>query len=109
MSTNFSIVAGTSGSFAALLTPPGGGQAPATVPQWTSSDASVALVPAADGLSCDAAVPAGFTSTTFDLSISAVSSDSSVGTVTNKHTITVTQPTPPPPAPLTAIDFAQTA
>lgn len=109
MPTNFSIVAGTSGNFSAVLTPSNGAQAPGTVPQWTSSDSSVALVPSADGLTCDVTVPAGFPAASFDLSISAVSSDSSVGTVTNKHTIAVTQPIPPPPSPLTAIDFVQTA
>jgi hypothetical protein len=104
---NFSIVAGTTGSFAAVFTPDNGAQAPGTVPQWTASDPAITLTPSADGTTCDVAVPAAQTNA-FDLDLSAVSSDPSVGTVAAKHTIAVTQPVPPP-APLTAIDFAQTA
>ena len=103
MPTDFSIVAGTTGSFSAVLTPPNGAQAAGTTPQWSSSDASVALSPSPDGLTLQAAVPATFTGPTFDLTISAQSADPAVGTVTKTHTITVT------PAPLTAVDFAQTA
>jgi hypothetical protein len=101
MPTDFSIVAGTSGVFSAVLTPPGGAQAPGTVPQWVASDSSVVLTPTSDGIKVEAAVPAGFSGTTFDLSLSAVSSDSGVGTVSKTHTITVSA------APLTAIDFGQ--
>jgi hypothetical protein len=106
MPTDFSIVAGTTGTFNSVLTPPNGAQAVGTVPQWTSNDASVTLTPSTDGLSCVAAVPVTDTAASFDLEITAVSADASVGTVKAAHTITIVQP--PPPA-LTAIDFAQTA
>jgi hypothetical protein len=108
MPTDFSIVAGSSGIFNAILTPPNGAQAAGTVPSWSASDASVTLTPSADGLNCVAAVPATDTAASFDLQITAVSADASVGTVKAAHTITIVQPTPPPPA-LTAIDFAQSA
>ncbi len=104
MPTDFSIVAGSSGSFSAILTPPNGAQAPNSVPQWAASDPSVALSPSGDGLKCDAAVPAGFTAPTFDLNLQAQSSDPAIATVRAVHTITVSQPAP---GPLTAIDFAQ--
>ena len=103
------ITAGKSGTFAAILTPPNGAQAPGSAPAWKASDPSVMLVPSADGLSCEAAVPLGFTAASFDLAISAVSSDAAIGTVGQTHTIPVTQPPPPPPPALTAIDFDQTA
>jgi len=109
MATDFSIVAGQSGFFSAVLTPSNGAQAPGTVPQWSASDPSVVLVPSPDGLNCEAQVPAGFTAASFDLQNSAQSSDSSIGTVTGKHTISVSQPPPPPPPPLTGIDFVQTS
>jgi hypothetical protein len=102
---NFSIVAGTTGSFAAVLSPPNGAQAPGTVPQWSASDPSVTLNPSTDGLTCDASVPLSDTAASFDLKVSAVSSDPAVGTVSSTHTITVTQPT----VALQAIDFTQTA
>lgn len=101
MPTDFSIVAGTSGVFSAVLTPPNGAQAPGTTPQWAASDGSVVLSPTSDGMKVEAAVPAGFAGTSFDLTLSAVSADSGVGTVSKTHTITVTAP------PLTAIDFGQ--
>lgn len=100
---NFSIVAGTTGSFATDLNPPNGSMV--GVPKYTASDPAIVLVPAADGSSCDAQVPAGQTAN-FDLQIDAVSSDPAIGAVTNKHTITVTQPVPPA---LQSIDFHQTA
>ena len=103
MPTNFTIVAGTKGSFGALLTPPNG--ATSGVPAWSASDASVTLTPSADGLSCDADVPVGNTAP-FDLTLSATSSDSTVGTVSKAHTISVL---PPPPPPLQSVDFQQTA
>jgi hypothetical protein len=106
MPTDFSIVAGTNGTFAALLTPANGAQAAGTVPQWSASDTSIIVTPSTDGLTCEAAVPVGATAASFDLQITAVSADASVGTVKAAHTITIVQP--PPPA-LTAIDFAQTA
>lgn len=101
---NYSIVAGTTGSFAAVLNPANGAQAPGTVPQWSASDPAITLTPSADGTTCDVAVPAAQTNA-FDIDLSAVSSDPSVGTVTAKHTIAVTQPV----APLQSIDFVQTA
>lgn len=103
------IVAGTSGTFVAILTPSNGAQAAGSVPQWSSSEAAVSLSPAADGLSVVAAVPSDFAGTSFDLTISAASSDPAVGTVSNVHTIPVTPAPPPPPPPLTAIDFDQAA
>lgn len=103
---DFSIVRGSDGTFIAQFTPTNGSQAPGTHPVWTASDASVVLTPSSDGTSCVANAPLGSTLTTFDLAISAISSDATVGTVTNTHTITVTEPTPPPPA-LQSIDFAQ--
>lgn len=108
---DFSIVAGATGSFQAVKTPANGTEAPGDIPQWHSSDPSVVLTPSADGLTCDAAVPAGFTAASFNLSISAVSSDSTQGdngTVGSTHVITVT-PATPPTQPLTGIDFVQTA
>ena len=109
MPTDFSIVAGTSGSFNAVLTPTNGAQAVGTVPQWSASDSSVILTPSPDGLTCEVAVPVSATAASFDLQITAVSADANVGTVKAAHTITIVQPTPPPPPALTAIDFAQTA
>lgn len=106
---NFSIVRGAAGTFTAHLTPANGAQAAGTFPKWSANDPSVGLSPSADGLTCDVLAPVGSTVTGFTLSISAVSSDSTVGTVSNSHSITVTEPAPPPPAPLTAIDFVQTA
>lgn len=103
---NNSIVRGTAGSFAAVLTPANGAQAAGTVPQWSADDASIVLSPSADGLACGVEAPAGSTVTTFNLKITAVSSDPAVGTVSNSHPISVTEP--PPPA-LQAIDFTQTA
>jgi hypothetical protein len=109
MPTNFSIVAGTNGSFSAVLNPLNGAMASGSVPHWTSSDPNVILVPSSDGLLCDAAVPVGFAAASFDLSIAAASSDPNLPTLTNMHTISVSPAAPPPPTPLTAIDFAQTA
>lgn len=102
---NFSIVRGAAGTFTAQLTPPNGAQAAGTVPQWSANDPSVVLSPSADGTTCDVTAPAGSTVTGFTLSLSAVSSDPAVGTVSNSHSITVTEPVPA----LTAIDFVQTA
>jgi hypothetical protein len=104
MPTNFTIVAGTSGHFVAVLTPPNGSMN--GVPQWASSDPAVVLTPAANGLSCDAAVPATDTGTTFTLTLTAVSSDPTITVAPAVHAITIVQPLPPP-TPLTAIDFAQ--
>jgi hypothetical protein len=106
MPTDFSIVAGTSGTFASILTPPNGALAAGEVPKWSASDSSVIITPSPDGLTCEAAVPVGATAASFDLELTAISADASVGTVKAAHTITIVQP--PPPA-LTAIDFAQTA
>lgn len=107
---NYSIEAGKSGTFQAVLTPTNGTQATGTSPKWTSSDASVGLTPSADGLSVVAAVPTGNTAS-FTLTLTATSSDPTQGVsgvLTAVHTITVTQP-PPPPTPLTGVDFVQTA
>ena len=109
MPTNFSIVAGTNGTFTAVLTPPNGALAAGEVPKWAASDTSVIVTPSADGLTCEAAVPVGVTAVNFDFDIVGVSADASVGILTSKHTITIVQPPPPPPPALTAIDFAQTA
>jgi hypothetical protein len=106
MPTNFTIAAGTSGHFVAVLTPPNGLMN--GVPQWASSDPAVVLTPAANGLSCDAAVPATDTNPSFDLTLTAVSSDPTITVAPAVHTITIMQPVPPP-TPLTAIDFAQAA
>jgi hypothetical protein len=103
------ITAGKNGTFVAILTPPNGAEAPGSVPAWKASDSAVILVPSADGLSCEAAVPVGFTAASFDLEISAVSSDAAIGSLSQTHTIPVTQPPPPPPPALTTIDFDQTA
>jgi hypothetical protein len=103
---NNSIVRGTPGTFIAVLTPANGAQAPGTVPQWGADDPSVVLTPTVDGLTCTVQAPVGSTVTTFNLSIRAVSSDPTIGTVSNTHPITVTEPVAPP---LTAIDFTQTA
>lgn len=109
---NYSIQAGTKGTFKAVLTPTNGAMAAGTVPQWSASDPAITLVPSTDGLTCDANVPATFTGN-FDLSLSATSSDPTAG-VNGKigpqiHLIQVTAAPPPPPAPLTGIDFVQTA
>ena len=106
MPTDFSIVAGTNGTFAAVLTPPNGALAAGEVPKWSASDSSVIVTPSPDGLTCEVAVPVSATAASFDLQITAVSADANVGTVKAAHTITIVQPTPPA---LTAIDFAQTA
>ena len=110
---NFSLVRGTAGTFTAVLNPPNGAQAAGTFPKWDAGgDASIVLNPSADGLSCDVTAPAGSTSTTFNLNITAQSSDPTVGTagvVTAQHAITVTEPVPPPPTPLQSIDFVQSA
>ncbi len=106
---NFSIVRGAAGTFTAQFTPPNGAQASGTSPKWSANDASLVLAPSADGTSCEVTAPVGSTVTGFTLSLSATSSDPTVGAtgvVTNSHSITVTEPTPPP---LTAIDFVQTA
>jgi uncharacterized protein YjdB len=103
MPTNFSIQPGQTGSFSAVKTPSNGGS---TTPGWSSSDASITLTPSADGLTCEAAVPTGYAAQSFDLTIAAVSTDSSIGLLKATHTITVN---PPPPPALTALDFVQTA
>jgi hypothetical protein len=107
---NYSIQAGSSGTFQAVFTPPNGTQAPGTSPSWSCSDPSIGLTPSADGTSVVAAVPASNTAS-FTLTLSATSSDPTQGVsgvLTAVHTITVTQP-PPPPTPLTGVDFVQTA
>ena len=109
MPTDFSIQAGQNGQFAALLIPGNGTQEPGTVPQWSASDTNVIVTPAPDGLTCEVAVPIEFAGASFDLSISAQSSDSAIGTVSGKHTISVSQPPPPPPPALSGIDFVQTS
>lgn len=106
---NFSIVAGTTGTFTAVLTPSNGTFV--GVPAWTCSDPSVVFTPSTDGLSATAAVPAANTAS-FDVSISAQSTDSTQGTnglLTASHTIAVTAAPPPPPPALTGIDFVQSA
>jgi hypothetical protein len=102
MPTDFSVIVGTTGSFAAVLNPPNGTMS--GVPLWSASDASVVLSPAADGLSCVAGIPAGFTAASFTLTLTAISSDTSIGTLTASHNIRADQPTPPA---LSAIDFIQ--
>lgn len=104
-SMNNQIQAGQTGQFSAVLTPTNGAMASGTFPKWAASDPAISLTPAADGLSCAVVVPPTQTAN-FDLSISAVSSDATVGTVTASHLITVTQPVPPA---LKSIDFVQTA
>ena len=106
---NFSQVAGTTATFKAKLTPADGAFAAGEKPQWSTNDATIAVAPTADGMDVDITVPLPYLAPSFNLTVSGVSSDPTIGTVTNTHTITVTQPTPPPPNPLTAIDFEQTA
>src|SRR5882724_9635538 len=66
-----------------------------TVPSWTA-DSSVTITPAADGLTCDVAVPAGSTITAFSLAVAGISSDgNSVSTSASVPVLT------PPPAPAT--------
>jgi len=106
---NFNLVKGTAGTFKAVLSPADGAQAAGSTPQWTSSNASALLAASTDGLSVDVLFPVGDTTvTSFDLSLSAVSSDPAVGTVSATHTISLSEPTPPPTA-LQAVDFVQTA
>jgi hypothetical protein len=106
---DFSIQAGSSGVFQAQLTPANGAQAPGSVPQWVASDPTVTLTPSTDGLSCKADVPASDSAASFDLKLTAVSADATIGTVSATHTIVVTQPGPPPPTNLQSIDFVQTS
>lgn len=104
---NYSQEAGTTATFQTVLTPSNGAQAAGTKPQWTVSDTTVQLVPSGDGLTCDAILPLPYLAASYDLNVTAVSSDPSIGTVAKTHTVTVTQPVPPPTA-LQAIDFVQT-
>lgn len=103
---NFSIVRGAVGTFTAVLNPASGGQAAGTVPKWAADDTTIVLAPSADGLSCDVTAPTGGTVTTFNLTLTATSSDSAVGDVSASHGISVTEP---PPPPLQSIDFVQSA
>lgn len=63
------IVAGSSGVFQETPTPQGATIPAGSVPVWASSDSTVTLTPFADGTQVTAAVPAGSTITTFNLSV----------------------------------------
>lgn len=71
------------------------------VPVWASDLASIALTPAADGLTVDASAAAGETAGAFNLSVSAVASDGSA--VSGSVTVPIL------PAPATAVTIDQIA
>lgn len=98
------IQAGASGKFQVTPLPAGSALQAGAVPSWQASDASVVLTPAADGLTVDAAVPATFTGSVFDLQCSAVSSDGTTLTATASVPVTPAGPPPPPPATSLQID-----
>lgn len=64
---------GGSGTFSA--TPVGGTLPPGVVPVWSTSDSLVTLTPAADGLSCQAAVASTDTNPSFPLTVQATLPD----------------------------------
>ena len=75
---------GATGTFVATPQPPGAQLPTGVVPSWTSSDSTISLTPAADGLSTTATVPVGDTNTSFTLTVSATLPDGGTpsGTVT---------------------------
>lgn len=94
------VLIGGSGKFQATFN---GALAAGAVPSWTA-DPSVTITPAADGLTCDVAVPAGSTITAFGLAVAGISSDgNNVATSVNVPALT------PPPAPATAVVIDQIA
>lgn len=92
---------GGQGTFTATPLPPGATLPQGVVPTWQASDPSVQLTPAADGLSTVAAVPAGATITSFDLSVAATLPDGS--TPSGKVTVPVLS------ADVTSFQIDQTA
>lgn len=88
------VLLGGSGKFQVTYN---GALAPGAVPQWSASDPSIALAPAADGMTCDAAVPAGSPLPSFGLSATAAASDGNSVTASASVPVLV-----PPPVPATA-------
>jgi len=74
------------------------------VPAWTADDANVTITPAADGLSAVISVAAGDTGTSFNLTVSGVSSN---GNPISTSVSVPILPAPPPP-PATGFDIEQT-
>lgn len=95
------VLAGGSGKFQATFN---GALAAGAVPAWSVSDPSIALAPAADGLTCDVGVPAGTVLTGFSLAVSGVASDGN--TVATSVSVPVLAP---PPVPATAVVIDQIA
>ena len=92
---------GGSGKFQATFN---GALQAGAVPSWTAGEPSVALTPAADGLTCDAAVPTGATFTGFSLTVSGIAADgNTVATTVGVPVLT------PLPAPATAVTIDQIA
>jgi len=101
------IPVGGSGHFtAAPIAGPGlpGALQPGNVPAWTADDSNVTITPAADGLSAVISVAAGDTGTSFNLTVSGVSSN---GNPISTSVSVPILPAPPPP-PATGFDIEQT-
>jgi|SRR6267142_3078182 len=68
------IVKGATGKFTASTTPPGGQLLAGNIPKWTADDTSLTITPAADGLSADVSVLSSDPATSFNLTVSGISS-----------------------------------
>lgn len=95
------VLNGGSGKFQATFN---GALQPGSVPSWSVSDPSVVIAPSADGLTCDAAVPAGAPIEAFALSVTGISSNGSG--VTTSVAVPVLAP---PPIPATSVVIDQIA
>src|SRR5271166_5337691 len=95
------VIVGASGQFTA--TPNGALQA-GNVPVWSSADANVSFVPAADGLSAQVNLAVAETGATFPITVSGVNSAGAA------ISTTVTVPVlPVPPVPATGFDIEQSS
>lgn len=102
MSTNNSIVAGTSGVFQMFLEPAGSVSPNPGAPTWSADDPAVVITPDPSdptGETVDVAVPLTDTGTSFTLSVTAP--DGAAGAaISGSATITIVQPPPPAPTSL---------
>jgi len=97
------IVKGATGTFTETPTPAGGQLQAGSIPQWSSDDSLTTLTPSADGTAVSVATSATDPATSFNLTVTGVSSD---GT---KITATVNVPLTAAVVPATGFTINQTS
>jgi hypothetical protein len=102
------IQAGQSGTFQETPVPSNGALQAGSVPTWTTDNPDVTLTPSADGTTVVAAVAAATTTNTFNLTVSGVSSDPTIGNISDTVAVPIL-PVVVPPVPATGFVIDQIA